>query len=264
MAIISILAALLLPAVSRARYNARIVQCKNNLRQIGLAVSMCGQYFDGWMPVDGDAADLANAGRVGTSILYNSIIPYTDGSKKHLVGLGLLMMLDNQFIGEPMVFFCPDEAFIEIGEQMYNLKHFPKNEIIHGSYIYRQLDGRRGQDAGRGRLGSPGMNPGLDGASDPADPAMLSDDTPVKAIAADRNYLGYKDGFYTDPHIRATHDGAAVNILFEDGSVRTALNLHQDTPRDLRLNMLSDSPPTGTDGMHQSEMDRVWVLYDME
>jgi len=40
MAIIAILAALLMPALVRARIAARSVNCKNNLRQIGMAVEM--------------------------------------------------------------------------------------------------------------------------------------------------------------------------------------------------------------------------------
>lgn len=39
-AIISLLAALFLPVLSRAKAKARITQCKNNLRQIGLGLSM--------------------------------------------------------------------------------------------------------------------------------------------------------------------------------------------------------------------------------
>lgn len=264
MAIISILAGLLLPAISRARYSARVTQCKNNLRQIGLSVNMYAGFFDGWMPVDGDCQTPAVAGRTATSLIYNSVVPYTDGSKKHFVGLGLLMMLDNHFIGDPMVLFCPDEAYIEMNELMYEIKTLPDNEITHCSYIYRQLDARRPSDADKGRLGSLGKNVGADGLSDVTVPTTLEDDMPVRAIAADRNYLQYRDGFYTDPNIRSTHDGKMVNILFEDGHIVTAVNMHPGTLQDLRLDMTSATPATGTDGTVQEEMDRAWVLYDME
>ena len=236
MAIISILAALLLPAISKARFEARSVQCRNNLRQIGIGVSMYAGYFGGWMPVDGDCRAPAAAGKVGTSILWNSIVPYSDGSKNHYNGLGLLMMLDQHFLGDPNVLFCPDEGYIEMNHEMDNIRRLPPNEIAHGSYIYRQLDGRADYDSARGRLGSLGRNPGLD----PADP---SDDAPVKVIAADRNYLAYRDGFFTDSYIRTNHDGKTVNVLFEDGSVHSLLNMQPDTPQDLRLNMTSPLPP---------------------
>lgn len=251
-----------MPAVTAARRSARAVQCKNNLRQIGLAVVSYSAYFDGWMPVDGDAYQGGSAGRVATSIIWNSIVPYTDGSKRHLVGLGLLMMLKNRFIGDPHVLFCPAEGYIEIGKLMYEIKALPDNEITHCSYIYRQLDGRRALDADKGLLSSPGRNPGLDGVSDLSDPTTLNDDAPVTAIAADRNYLQYRDGFYTDPHKRINHRGKEVNVLYNDGHVETILNTSSGTPLDLRLDMRSASPPTGTDGTLQLEMDRVWVLYD--
>src|SRR4030042_1893421 len=49
-AIIAILAALLLPALERARDSAQRVACMSNLRQIGLAVVLYQQDYDGWLP----------------------------------------------------------------------------------------------------------------------------------------------------------------------------------------------------------------------
>jgi len=54
----------------------------------------------------------------------------------------------------------------------------------------------------------------------------------------------------------------AILSPFYDGQVETLLNTSPDTPLDLRLNISSDTPPTGTGGTLQEEMDRVWVLCD--
>ena len=60
-AIIAILAGLLLPALSQAKEQAKAIQCRNNLRQIGLAATMYAHDFndtyfnlgDGYVPNDG-------------------------------------------------------------------------------------------------------------------------------------------------------------------------------------------------------------------
>jgi len=49
-AIIAILASMLLPVLSQAREKARAQVCASNLKQIGLAIHMYAQDYDGWVP----------------------------------------------------------------------------------------------------------------------------------------------------------------------------------------------------------------------
>ena len=69
-AIIAILAAMLLPALSRSRDKARLVHCLNNLKQIGLAFHMYGDEFDDSMPVHYNWSTIC--GNIGTSGRYAS------------------------------------------------------------------------------------------------------------------------------------------------------------------------------------------------
>ena len=49
-AIIAILAAMLLPVLSKAREQARKAVCMNNLRQLSLGLIMYSDDYDGWFP----------------------------------------------------------------------------------------------------------------------------------------------------------------------------------------------------------------------
>ena len=59
-AIIAILAAMLLPALSQAREKARATVCLNNLKQLGLAFIMYLDNHDEYFPIQGDASDFSS------------------------------------------------------------------------------------------------------------------------------------------------------------------------------------------------------------
>ncbi len=70
-AIIAILAAMLLPALSKAKTKAQGIQCMNNLKQLQLAWFMYGGDYNDYLPQTGDLGATANSfadGRVANQI----------------------------------------------------------------------------------------------------------------------------------------------------------------------------------------------------
>jgi prepilin-type N-terminal cleavage/methylation domain-containing protein/prepilin-type processing-associated H-X9-DG protein len=81
-AIIAILAAMLLPALNKARDRAKTIQCQNNQKQIGLAVC---QYR-------GD---------------YNEMMTATNDPDDHPKEVWSVVLYNNKYIFKGPIFFCP-------------------------------------------------------------------------------------------------------------------------------------------------------------
>ena len=101
-AIIGILAAILLPALARARESARRASCQNNLKQWGLVYKMYAN------EAKGEKFPPLQAGNyLGWDEGSLEIIPILDGGPN-------LFTIYPEYLTDPMISFCPSDA--ELGE----------------------------------------------------------------------------------------------------------------------------------------------------
>ena len=76
-AIIAILASILFPVFSRAREQARKASCAAHLRQIGLAIQMYAQDYDGLLPLADPSSDTHGYPTDSFAPIYEALSPYT-------------------------------------------------------------------------------------------------------------------------------------------------------------------------------------------
>jgi len=102
-AIIAILAALLLPALARAKAKAQRISCTNNLKQVGLALRTWAIDNDGNMPMSLSPAMGGDSDDVGQGVLAGAQWTATKG-------VSMMFLCVSNELSTPKVLFCPAES----------------------------------------------------------------------------------------------------------------------------------------------------------
>lgn len=140
-AVISVLIALLLPAVSKVRESTRKVICGSNMRQLGMGVSIFTQDYKERLPSTvflppprSNSASYPSPERMDTVRLTDEEFPYLNGELWD--GLGLLY--GKEYITAPNIYYCPSHRGNFVFESASDdwMRLDGQNEIIV-NYLYR-------------------------------------------------------------------------------------------------------------------------------
>ena len=126
-AIIAILAALLLPALGKARDSARAIVCRNNLKQWGLATQLYATDHQDFLPTDGSASGSSRTAGW-----------YVDLPKEMNLPIYARMEWRTNASIDPgkSVWICPSNPRRSNGK---NLFHYCLNEHVNGTGAGRQV-----------------------------------------------------------------------------------------------------------------------------
>jgi prepilin-type N-terminal cleavage/methylation domain-containing protein len=203
-AILSLLIAILLPALNQARLQAHRAACAGNLRQVGVAIHMYAEDF-------GDTIPFGPAGRPVTGSNFytvtgnvTSLLSLEDGAP---VGLGLL--LEDYLAHQPTVLFCPGaDQPSEAKEQLARVEQAQaQSDFYYRHASVALLTGT--PKVSHTRLSNLGRN---------------SQGRPIAALVADVQFLAHPSLAAFQVKTRTSHQRTASNVLFAAGHVRTVSN----------------------------------------
>ena len=141
-AIIGILAAILLPALARARESARRASCANNLKQMGLVFKMYANEAKGgaWPSLKKYKDDMGDDESLGTCLKPNALPPAGPNSWVHMVFDAPAIY--PEYLTDVHILACPSDGnYTEVMEGRWNIGGDPNAginpcKIDYASYTY--------------------------------------------------------------------------------------------------------------------------------
>ena len=206
-AIVAILAALLLPALARAKDSGRKAACISNLRQIGIAIHVYAQDNEGKIPYGPNAPPYSHPAEFYPSTgSPTSLLSLRSGAP---VALGLL--LKGSLAQTPKVLFCPgadqlvdaDAELAKVGINQAQCSYYYR----HGGIT--QLFYTSPTEPESIRLDHPGNN---------------RNGKPIRALAIDSQFLCSAAVAAYNVKPRTHHRQKFADILFFDGHVSSEPN----------------------------------------
>lgn len=202
--IISLLMGILLPVLSRVRYQADRVACAANLQQISMAIHLYAADYDDTMPFGPEGRPITGSNFYTTTGSVTSLLSLEDGAP---VGLGL--MLDSYLSHKPKVLFCPGaDQPSEAEEQLARVGSSQAQSDFY--YRHASVDLISGTpDTYHIRLSRLGRN---------------SKGQSITALVSDVQFLAHSSLASFQVKTRTSHNRDSSNVLFADGHVTNVLN----------------------------------------
>lgn len=202
--IISLLMGILLPVLSRVRYQADCVACAANLQQISMAIHLYAADYDDTIPFGPEGRPITGSNFYTTTGSVTSLLSLEDGAP---VGLGL--MLDSYLSHKPKVLFCPGaDQPSEAEEQLARVGSSQAQSDFY--YRHASVDLITGTpDTYHIRLSRLGRN---------------SKGQSITALVSDVQFLAHSSLASFQVKTRTSHNRDSSNVLFADGHVTNVLN----------------------------------------
>jgi len=199
-AIIAILAGLLLPVVGSAREKGRRSACRNNVRQIGIAMLQWADDHDGWLPLKNDKPTYDNSGNL------NGEFPF----RNHV-----LKLWSNGYLTVTTIWICPSDKKDGVGgvntvtdPKSFNATTYDTRRNCSYMYVSGHNSAKSQETTTKAPVLADESNGLENGAATP-------DNMPD--ITADDNHgASFRNVLYLDGHVVSVEGADVANAIFDD------------------------------------------------